>query len=255
MPPAPLPALHRRARAGVRNISNCLSIRTRFDRHAKGLHEHAVRQGLWAGGGDGPLDWAAAFSRGGAPPRGQLTPGRESAGAALLRGAAGRLDPGGMMAILRDARSGICMSGAGGFRSNGAQVSWLREGGSGLSSGGDGGAAEAAAPAAPASVHWFTGTPDPRRSAFKPFVFGQGGSGAASPHTAAPPARCNPRHALWRAWQAVHEAGGAANEEVRAAVRGGLQRLEARGLEPDGSMTFEAAAEEELRLYESVLAT
>ena len=96
--------------AGVRNISNCLSIRADFDRHAAGLHEHARRRGLWRDG-DGPLDWAAAFSEGGAPPPGRLTPGREAAGAALLRAAAGPVAPARLMDILRDQRSGICQTG------------------------------------------------------------------------------------------------------------------------------------------------
>ena len=64
--------------AGVHNISNCLSIRSDFDRCSPGLQEHARSQGLWDGAG--ALDWAAAFSDGGAPPLGKLTAGREANG-------------------------------------------------------------------------------------------------------------------------------------------------------------------------------
>lgn len=72
--------------AGVRNISNCLSIRTDFQRCRAGLQEYARQKGHWDG--KEPFDWAACFSDGGAPPRGQLNPGREANGhrwAAALR--------------------------------------------------------------------------------------------------------------------------------------------------------------------------
>jgi len=75
--PSALPTDHNTS-AGVRNISNCLSIRTAFDRCSEGLREHARSQGYWDGSDD--FDWAAAFSDGGAPPLGQLTPGREAEG-------------------------------------------------------------------------------------------------------------------------------------------------------------------------------
>ena len=64
-----------------------------------------------------------------------------------------------MMTILRDCPSGICMTG-GGFRSNGSQVSVLQA--EQHPGGGD--------------VHWFTGTPDPSRSVFKPFAFPEKGA-------------------------------------------------------------------------------
>lgn len=72
-PTLPAPPL-----TGTRNISNCLSIRTTFDRCSAGLLEHAKQRGLWDGQGE--FDWAASFSDGGAPPLGRLTPGREASG-------------------------------------------------------------------------------------------------------------------------------------------------------------------------------
>lgn len=42
------------------------------------LQEYAKAQGYWDGRGE--FDWAAAFSDGGAPPLGKLTPGREANG-------------------------------------------------------------------------------------------------------------------------------------------------------------------------------
>lgn len=60
------------------NISNCLSVRCDFDRCSEGLQDYARQRGLWDG--SGRLDWAAAFSDGGAPPLGKLTAGREAEG-------------------------------------------------------------------------------------------------------------------------------------------------------------------------------
>ncbi|KAL4445908.1 hypothetical protein ABPG77_009107 [Micractinium sp. CCAP 211/92] len=110
----------------TRNISNCLSIRTTFDRCSAGLLEHAKQRGLWDGQGE--FDWAASFSDGGAPPLGRLTPGREASGHRLLQAAAGKIDPAAMMAVLRDDASGICMCD-GAFRSNGSQAVYERRGG------------------------------------------------------------------------------------------------------------------------------
>lgn len=67
-----------RVASGVRNISNCLSIRTAIDRCSPGLQQHARAAGYWDGRGE--FDFAAAFSDGGAPPLGQLTSGREANG-------------------------------------------------------------------------------------------------------------------------------------------------------------------------------
>jgi dipeptidase len=64
--------------AGVFNISNCLSIRTVFDRCSQGLQAYAQQKGLWDGQSE--FDFAAAFSDGGAPPLGELTAGREANG-------------------------------------------------------------------------------------------------------------------------------------------------------------------------------
>jgi secernin len=149
--------------SGVRNISNCLSIRTKIDRSSEGLQEHAREAGYWDGSGE--FDWAAAFSEGYVPPRGQKNGGREAAGLRLLEKATKKassestkgsigVDVKDMMSILRDVGSGICMCGDGGFRSNGSQVSELCRDQQLL---GD--------------VHYFTGTPDPSRSCFKPFIF------------------------------------------------------------------------------------
>ncbi|XP_037546036.1 secernin-2-like [Nematolebias whitei] len=57
-----------------------------------------------------------------------------------------------MMSILRDKPSGICMD-SGGFRTTGSMVSVLPR--------------DSSLPC----VHFFTATPDPSRSIFKPFIF------------------------------------------------------------------------------------
>jgi len=155
-----------------RNISNCLSIRTlgtttttgKNYLHSKGLLEYAVDAGYW--NGQGQFDWADSFSSSRPPPLGQKTPGREAAGQELLQKltsklitnstAAQRFTAETMMSILRDQKSGICMSG-GGFRSNGSQVSVIQRNGSEDNEKQD--------------LHYFTGTPDPSKSCFKPLAF------------------------------------------------------------------------------------
>ena len=145
--------------SGVRNISNCLSIRTEFDNSSAGIREYAQKAGYWDG--SGVFDWAAVFSSSGAvPPRGEKSSGREANGYALLleRSSASEFSVGDMMDILRNRKSGVCMCG-GGFRSNGSQVSVLCNSNSTQKKG------------AAVDVHWFTGTPDPSKSCFKPITF------------------------------------------------------------------------------------
>lgn len=162
----------------------------------------------------------------------------------LLKDAAPAIGPAAMMRILRDRPSGICMTG-GGFRSNGSQVSRLlpaaadgRKNGSGVGAVTDGSLG--------AAQHWFTATPNPSHSVFKPFSFASSSQPGGSAHTAALPARRNPPHALWQAWQAVYEGRhGGGSKPSQAALR----ELEQRGLDASCGLTFAAAVEEELRLY------
>jgi len=103
----------------------------------------------------------------------------------------------------------------------------------------------------PQARHWFTATPDPQRSIFKPFLMPPPGSSSSdaepldgSPATVAAPAPRNPPHQLWQRWQGVYERRGAKKPPAAA-----LRELEAQGLDPAGGLTFAAAVEEELRLY------
>lgn len=123
----------------------------------RGTRRICTSSGTVAGRGTCGLDSRVFVRRSAAA--GEKSPGREAEGLRLLEEAAAGKGGGGggigaseMMAILRDRRSGICMRG-GGFRSNGAQVSVLSP---------DNAAAD---------PHWFTGTPDPSRSCFKPLIF------------------------------------------------------------------------------------
>lgn len=95
--------------------------------------------------------------------------------------------------------------------------------------------------------HWFTGSPDPQRSIFKPFLLRPGAPLDGSPHTAALPAARNPPTALWQAWQRACEQKGGRGRPPAATLR----ELEARGLADGSSLSWAAAVEEELRLYGS----
>ncbi|CAG5024124.1 unnamed protein product [Parnassius apollo] len=130
--------------SGYRNISNGLTIRTKIDKHSEGLHEKAEAMGVWDG--KGQLDFTNCFSSGGDEKR-------QKEGEKLLKegSATAAFDVKSMFNILRHKQSGICRSCDDTFPTQGSQVSSLS--GKGL------------------SVHWFTATPDPSVSYFKPFVF------------------------------------------------------------------------------------
>lgn len=130
-----------RITTGVRNISNALSIRARFDLASENLAQRAAEKGLY--GGTGAFDFAAAFGGAGGEP----APGsREAWGRRLLKNPPGRFTPEIMMDILRHHESGICMHGE--VQTTASMVSRLTGGG--------------------ADAHWMTGAPHPCRSPFKP---------------------------------------------------------------------------------------
>ena len=145
------------------------------------------------------------------------------------------------MHVLRDKGSGICMAG-GGFRSTGSMVSLLP------------------APGAGQPVHWLTATPDPSRSAFKPFVFPAGAAPTGSPHTAAGPEDSG-RGRSTALWTAAESAAAATQRSpsARSALSQRLAALEAGSLATVGSglplepASFSAAVEAELALYGEAL--
>ena len=133
----------------VRNISNGLSIRTKFDLTAEGLIDYAIEKGYWDS--SRPFDFARAFSWSGVPDE-PSSFSREGRGRFLLNISKGTITPQTVMEILRDHDAGICMHG--GFRSTASMVSRIAETKS-------------------QTVHWFTGTPNPCKSLFKPVFASQ----------------------------------------------------------------------------------
>lgn len=91
-----------------------------------------------------------------------------------------------MISILRDKESHICRDCNDAFPTTSSQVSLVGSGGR-------------------KSVHWFTGTPDPQFSYFKPFIF-HGSVKEASEKTKSPEGDpTDRRHTLYRRHEAFYE--------------------------------------------------
>lgn len=224
-----------------RNISNCLSIRTTIHKHSAGLLQYAKECKRWDGTGD--FDWASAFSSGPVPSVGQKSGGREAAGYRLLQQAtssSGCADAApacgfraeDMMAVLRDCPSGICMTG-GGFRTNCAQVSVLQPPGSNTHT---------------SDLHWFTGTPDPSKSAFKPCCFPQN---VEDDNWAQ---QMSARAAeLWKIADKVQ--GQRLSQRMKVSLAVGLKDIESEGMQQrsPSPVTYAALVQRELKLLNSVL--
>ncbi|KAK8743056.1 hypothetical protein OTU49_001503 [Cherax quadricarinatus] len=203
-------------KSGYRNISNALSIGTKIDKMSEGMKELAQEKGWWDGNGD--FNFSEAFSSGG-----DSSGGRKESGEQLLAKLTegGKFDLESMFRVLRDTKSGICMS-TGNFVSTSSQVSVISHG------------------SGRPSCHWFTGTPDPQRSVFKPFIFTN--NVKISPHIQSPkipdeedPAKVTPRfskkvnrsHLLYRRQQAATENGGNIVDTLRDLERKCVQETEA----------------------------
>lgn len=137
-----------RVDSGYRNISNQYGITTKIDKEHPEMREYARTKGWWDG--KCQFNFATVYS--------YLTTARIEAagnryceGKTLLEKSNGSITAQTMMDILRDKESGINMEGM--FMSTGSMVSVVPT--------------DAALPA----VHYFTATPDPERSVFKPFIF------------------------------------------------------------------------------------
>ncbi|XP_018428066.1 PREDICTED: secernin-3 [Nanorana parkeri] len=133
---------------GIKNISNNLSITTKIDREHPGMREYARTKGWWDGKRE--FNFAAVYSYFN-PSRSSSSGDRFCEGYKLLRKHKGNITAESMMEILSDKPSGINMEG--GFMTTGSMVSILPQD-----------------PSQPC-CHFFTGTPDPSRSMFKPFIF------------------------------------------------------------------------------------
>lgn len=134
--------------SGFHNISNCLSIGTTIDAMSTDLKKYAEANQYWDPS-EGDFHFAKAYSSNGDTCR--LTAGRKlleqmsNSGAFLVSD---------MFTILRDGDSGICRGLDSSFPTTGSQVSVLPP-------------SDSVRPC----CHWFTGTPDPKHSVFKPFIF------------------------------------------------------------------------------------
>nr|XP_047906771.1 secernin-2 [Anser cygnoides] len=209
-----------RIQEGSRNISNQLSIGTDITAEHAELRQRARSQGWWSGAGE--FSFAEAFSLEQQPPRMEAAKARYRAGKELLRQHAGHITAETFMAILRDKASGICVDSEG-FRTAGSMVSVLPRD-----------------PALPC-VHFFTATPDPSRSVFKPFIFVAGLKPAPqvmSPSFSDDPAKKVPRfqstvdrrHELYRRHQAALELMDRDQEQGQK-LQQTLRDLERQGLE------------------------
>ncbi|KRX78410.1 Secernin-3 [Trichinella sp. T6] len=187
---------------GFRNISNNLTISTNIQLLSKDAKKTALDNGWWTE--DVPFDFSAIFGKNGCDPR-------QIAGHQLLLKYTSNKNftVENMISILRNEESGICMGLGGSFVSTSSQVSILPSDSS------------------LQCFHFFTGTPDPRSSGFKPFVFSDGCVG--SPFTESPkfpddkdPAKCIPRfkktvdrrHALYKAHQEIESSGSRKQKAV-----------------------------------------
>uniref|UniRef100_A0A8W4FH99 Secernin 3 n=1 Tax=Sus scrofa TaxID=9823 RepID=A0A8W4FH99_PIG len=133
---------------GVRNISNQLSITTKIDREHPDMRNYAKQKGWWDGKKE--FDFAATYSYLDTAKM-MTSSGRYCEGYKLLNKHKGNITFETMMEILRDKPSGINMEGE--FLTTASMVSILPQ--------------DSNLPC----IHFFTGTPHPERSVFKPFVF------------------------------------------------------------------------------------
>jgi secernin len=133
---------------GVRNISNCLSIRSDFDLSSKGIEEYARQKGYWKEPDDEPFDFAKAFCLGNV--NDEVCDPRFCGGKRLLEKHSGKgtMNKNAMCAILRDHKNGICMHG--GFETTSSWVSEIYMNGK----------------EDKVARHWLTGKPYPCKSDF-----------------------------------------------------------------------------------------
>ncbi|KAM9803460.1 secernin-3 [Syngnathus typhle] len=137
-----------RAEGGYHNISNEYNITTKIDREHPDLRKYAQSKGWWDG--EALFNFAAIYSNMNAA-RIEALGSQSCEGKNLLRKSNGHITAQTMMDILRDKDSGINTKGV--FMTTASMVSVVP-----------------VDPTLP-GVHYFTATPDPERSVFKPFVF------------------------------------------------------------------------------------
>ncbi|XP_068602115.1 secernin-3 [Brachionichthys hirsutus] len=137
-----------RVEDGHRNSSNQYGITTKIDKEHPGMRAHARSRGWWDG--KSPFNFATVFSFT-TTARIEAAHSRYCEGKQMLERSSGHITAETMMDILRDKDSGINMEGV--FATTASMVSVIPS--------------DASLP----GVHYFTATPDPERSVFKPFIF------------------------------------------------------------------------------------
>ncbi|XP_046549938.1 secernin-2-like [Haliotis rubra] len=148
-------AAHKLTR-GTYNISSTLTIGSAFDVSSSGLREKAKAEGYWKPE-DGDFNFTKVFGAsftGMSLSEAQVASNRLQKGKELLEAASneGKLNQTNIFNILRDEKSSINFSGE--LQTVSSQVSLLRPEGS-----------------KSMDIHWFTATPNPSLSVFKPFMF------------------------------------------------------------------------------------
>ena len=132
-----------------------MSITTKIDDLSPTLKEKAKIEGWWDG--NSPFDWTQIIGQASKFPPTKLASPQErySSGLKLLQAKSGKFQAQDMFEVLRHTQSCICRpyysKNRQGNPTTGSMVNLLK--------------AEAG------SLHWFTATPDPSRSVFKPFRF------------------------------------------------------------------------------------
>ncbi|KAJ7313656.1 hypothetical protein JRQ81_005239 [Phrynocephalus forsythii] len=210
-----------RIQEGAQNISNQLSIGTDITAEHAGLRQHAQKQGWWSGKGE--FSFQEVFSLTHQPVRMEAAKARYCAGQQLLHQHSGQITAETIMTILSDKVSGICVDSEG-FRTTGSMVSILPQ--------------DSRLPC----VHFFTATPDPSRSIFKPFVFVPNitsfpqvispSFGDKDPVKQKPrfQSRVDRRHELYKQHQLVLEAMDR-NQEKKQRIEKSMQTLQRQTLE------------------------
>ncbi|XP_072880585.1 secernin-1-like [Hemitrygon akajei] len=197
---------------GVRSICNRLSITTNIEAEHPELRSYAQNQGWW--NGEEEFNFCAVFS----PPDHTLD--HHCPGKVMLGEQAGKITLQTMMDALRDED---CMD-RNSFLVTGSMVSVLPQSSS------------------PTCIHFFTATPDPARSIFKPFIFVD--NVKPVPKTQSPsfgdedPAKQQPRfqsrpdrrHGLYQAHECARSLMEAEEESGQKLLQA-IQGLEKQGLE------------------------
>ncbi|XP_013781410.1 secernin-1-like [Limulus polyphemus] len=182
--------------SGHRNISNTLSIGTKIDLMHDHLKEYAQSSGLWDPN-QGDLNFCQVFGD-----HNETDTKRFNCGKNLLSklSASGEFGISSMLTVLRDSDSEICRGPVHTYPTASSQVSVITS-------------VNSPRPC----CHWFTGTPDPCHSIFKPFIFCP--KVRISPHIQSPkipeeedPAKIQPRfqktvdrsHVLYRYHQRAY---------------------------------------------------